>query len=264
MTHNVDLVLLPGRSNKLSLLPNLCSQSSNLLSTALHIFAPGAPMTLVFIDKKTQAFWKADTSIYGTNRFLRVQISSHVCIYIYLCYISLHTSNIYIYKYISTIHIALCFAWCDSLVSAANIVWPSFIAHAPSNVFSWMFIFWREKRWLDDMVRDNAIQPIIQEKGQTLNSDNQLLICSGIGDSSGTLLALKKPWHMDIDIDVILQGTSGSGESFERLTWVRQNGATNMRNVSWPSPVFETSQWLLSFQGLVNSSPGSNGSSWTH
>ena len=65
-------------------------------------------MTLVFIDKKTQAFWKADTSIYGTNRFQRVQFSSHVCIYIdiYLCYISLHTSNIYI----STIHIALCFA----------------------------------------------------------------------------------------------------------------------------------------------------------
>ena len=31
------------------------------------------------------------------------------------------------------------------------------------------------------IIRNTLIQPIIQEKGQTLNSDNQLLICSGIG-----------------------------------------------------------------------------------
>ena len=67
-------------------------------------------MTLVFIDKKTQAFWKADTSIYGTNRFQRVQISSHVYIYIYRYIFMLYIITHIEYIYISTIHIALCFA----------------------------------------------------------------------------------------------------------------------------------------------------------
>ena len=56
LTYDVDLVLLPGRSNRSSLLHNLCSPSSNLLSTTLHIFAPGAPMTLVLINTKHNLF----------------------------------------------------------------------------------------------------------------------------------------------------------------------------------------------------------------
>lgn len=181
MTHNVDLVLLPGRSNKLSLLPNLCSQSSNLLSTALHIFASGAPMTLVFIDKKHKLFGRLIPRSTGQTDFY---VYKFLVMYVYNC--------IYhaIYHYIHRIYIYIIYLqYILPCVLLDVIPWSllptsfgqaSLHTHLPTCSPGCSY-FGGKNGWLDDMVRDNAIQPIIQEKGQTLNSDNQLLICSGIG-----------------------------------------------------------------------------------
>ena len=125
---------------------------------------------------------------FNVYKFLVMCI--YIYIYIFMLYIITHIEYIYIYlQYILPCVLLDVIPWSllPTLFGQASLH-----THLPTCSPGCSY-FGGKNGWLDDMVRDNAIQPIIQEKGQTLNSDNQLLICSGIGDSCGTLLALKKP-----------------------------------------------------------------------